>query len=470
MTLSQLEHCLSYHVRMLLPHVLSKKSSHRMAYTFSLLCAMSSGFITIISLYAKPWQARLQYSAWQINMIATVTNLGMYLTPPILGIIADAHGPITLSALAILGFLPSYTYVSYIFNHPELSNDYSFKISLLCFAVIGISTSSLYFSALLTCAKLYPKKKVLSISLPTTSFGISSLIGSQVLRIPYFWAFDENGSYLDLGRVFITFTYIYAAVGLLAWIATSTVSMLHHYQHPSEYSIVDSEQEPLLPIPPEERFEQKNFFKDPIAYILALSILLALGPLEMFIANMGSLTNLISDDSSNLASQLVSLYAVSSTVTRLFTGILTDFFTAKKISPKWILLALLCTALLSQILILGLASSSNTPSTWRILSMGPILGFVYGGLFTIYPTIVLIVWGDKLFGTAYGSMMIAPALGSGISCLAYAKVYDAKCVSKGAIKSSCIAPVYKLTSAQLACSIIITLIVFKTWKRRNLSL
>ncbi|QLL33237.1 hypothetical protein HG536_0E01480 [Torulaspora globosa] len=462
MALSRLERWLSYYVRALLPHVLSKESSYRMAYVFSLVSAMCSGFVTLVALYSKPWHGQLHYSSWQVNLIVSAANLGMYLTPPILGVVADDHGPIALSTLAIGGFIPSYACAGYLFNHPESSSWLAFRVTLVAFLFIGISTSALYFSALLTCAKLYPERKLLSISLPTTCYGISSVIGSQLLRMPFFW----SKANLDLGRVFSVFAWLYAAVGLLAWVATGTVSLLHHSEPHDEAA----EQEPLLPVPAEERARQKDFFKDHIAYLLAFSMLLALGPLEMFVADMGSLGSLIVGNSAILSNQLLSVYAVSSTVTRLLTGLATDVFAAKKISPKWILIFHLLLAMASQVLVLLITSTAIAPAEWQVLSMGSMMGAAYGGLYTIYPTVVLIAWGDKLFGTAYGSMMVAPAIGAAISCLSYAKVYDALCTDSSKKSSACIAPVYKVTATQLACSLAVTLVAFRAWKRRNVPL
>lgn len=461
MALSRLEKWLSHYVRALLPHVLSKESSYRVAYVFSLVCAMCSGFVTLVALYAKPWHTQLQYSAWQVNLIISVANLGMYLTPPILGVVADAHGPVTLSTLAIAGFIPSYAYAGYAFNHPESSGGLTFKMTLVAFLFIGISTSALYFSALLTCAKLYPGRKLLSISLPTTCYGISSVLGSQLLRMSFFW----SKTTLDLGLVFSTFACLYAAVGILAWVATGTVSLLHHTQPGGDAA----EQQPLLPVPAEEQTKQKNFFKDSVAYLLVFSMLLALGPLEMFVANMGSLGSLIAGNSAGLSNQVLSIYAISSTVTRLLTGLTTDIFTSKKISPKWILLSHLALSMVAQLFVLHITQSA-TAANWQVMSMGSLMGIAYGGLYTIYPTIVLIVWGDKLFGTAYGSMMVAPAIGAGISCLSYAKVYDSKCADSNAANSACIAPVYKIMTMQLVCSMIVTLVALKAWKRRNVPL
>lgn len=464
MALSQLEHYLSYHVRLLLPHVLSKQSSKQVAYIFSLLSAVSSGFIVMISLYSSSWEKHLHYSAWQINMMASLSNLGMYLTPPVLGFVADTHGPITLSALGIIGFIPSYSYVAYIFNHPELSNEHTFRCILLCFTVIGISTSALYFSALITCAKLYPNKRILSISLPTTFYGLSSLLGSQLLSLPYFWMESGHSRILNLGLVFNTFAYIYAAVGLFAWIATSIVSMLKIYQHSNIMRAELAENEPLLPVQStEEHLKQKKFFKDPIALFLGISMILSLGPSEMFVANMGSLTDLLLEGSPSVTSQLLSAYSVCSTLTRLSAGFLTDYLGGRSISSKWVLFLLLSLSLIAQLLMTGLSMSLFTPSPLQILILGSLMGIVYGGLFTAYPVVVLAIWGEKLFGTAYGSMMVAPAIGSVVSCMAYADIFDTKCASKNSPATSCISPVFELSSVQLIACLILTMMVLKKY-------
>ncbi|CCD24760.1 Mch1p NDAI_0D04460 [Naumovozyma dairenensis CBS 421] len=529
MPISGLEHYLSYHLRIILPHVLSKSSSRRVAYLFSLFSAITSGFITLISLYSQPWQTHLHYSSWQINMISSVTNLGMYLTPPILGIIADNHGPITLSCLSILGFIPSYAYLGHIFYNPPPHNSItnseplsslSFNLTLLCFMIIGISTSALYFSALITCTKLYPTKKLLSISLPTTSFGISSLVGSQLLRIPWFWSIPSSSSssfsstaietdkILNLGRVFHTFAWLYVIIGIFAWVATGTVSMLNcskeeelqieQNYHSSVNKYQDREQQPLLSngtnsdysssgsniinevqteqeIEPIKSNSMVTIFKDPLTYVLAISMLLSLGPLEMFVTNMSSLSHLlIKHETTTLSSQILSIYAFSSTLARLSTGLTMDLFSRYKISLKWLLLSLLSLGLFSQALILHFttgATTSTVIASTDLLFMSILLGQVYGGLFTIYPTITLVIYGEKLFGTAYGSLMVAPAIGSIVSCMSYAKVYDSNCnvSDTGVMGRNCISPVYKMTVLQFVLSIGLTGTAFYFWRKRRIS-
>lgn len=513
MALSTVEHYLSYYLRVLLPHFLSPKTSHKLAYIFSLFSAITSGFIALISLYSFPWQVKLNYTSTQINIISSIANLGAYLTPPILGVIADLHGPITLSCLAILGFVPSYLYLAYSFNNPEFSmSQSSFTGSVFCFFVIGISTSALYFSALLTCTKLYPQRKLLSISLPTTCIGISSLIGSQVLKLETFWIYDpiNNLKYLDLYKVFKSLAQLYVIIGISAWIATGTVSMIQfnessESENLEEEEVIDSthsssventsHNETVALLRPSKsslsissamliaqenhkesdlmRIMHKSVFHDPTLYLFGVTMLLSLGPLEMFITDMGSLANVLLGGRAllheNLSSSLISLFAISSTMTRIIVGLISDYLIFNKKSLKLILLLLLSLTLFAQLLIVSYSikwPANKELNTSKILIVDLLFGCVYGGLFTIYPTIVLTVWGQASFGSAYGSLMIAPALGATLSCLQHAHVYDTRCVKN--VINSCISQVYYFGTFQLTVSLIITILILKSWYRRGI--
>lgn len=485
MPLSNIEHYLSYHLRMVLPRVLSKKSSHRVAYIFSLLSAIAAGFISLISLYTYPWEVKLHYSSWQLNTIASMTNLGMYLTPPILGMIADTHGPITLSFLSIIGFIPSYAYVGHVFNNPtEQFSNATFTWTVVSFTLIGISTSALYFSALLTCTKLYPKTKLLSISLPTTSYGLSSLIGSQILQMDWFWV--SHREYLDLGKVFNGFALLYIIIGFIAWVSTGTVSLITHREEAEKAQEGIDETSSLLgdvdfDTPPSSSSmstitatpkakNSNSVFKDPVLYILAISMMLSLGVLEMFVINMGSLSSVLLNNPmhhfKNIAvvtSEILSIYAIASTIARLFTGVVIDYMIKRKISLKWVLLPILVLSLSAQIIVLFLTKEYLlTVSPVKLIIVGIMFGISYGALFTIYPTIVLMIWGESSFGTAYGSLMVAPAIGSAFTCMKYAHVYDKRCYPGS--ESSCISPVYQAGAVQVTVAVLLTIFIFKRYR------
>lgn len=121
------------------------------------------------------------------------------------------------------------------------------------------------------------------------------------------------------------------------------------------------------------------------------------------------------------ASTQVSLFALSSTVGRLAFGAMCDIPSKSPITARMIVLIL--TAVL---LTLGFASLSTSLTSTRTFWMASVLvGSGYGGLFTVYPAIISIVWGTENFATFWGCLATAPAVGSTVFGILYAKLYDA---------------------------------------------
>ncbi|CCF59346.1 hypothetical protein KAFR_0G03140 [Kazachstania africana CBS 2517] len=481
MALSSIERRLSYHVRHLLPKLLSTKSSHFLAYILSLLSLLTAGFITIISLYAHSWQSVLHYSSWQINIIASTTNLGLYLTPPILGIIADSHGPITLSCLSVLGFVPSYSYISHVF-HSRNDSTFAFHASLASFFCIGVSTSCLYFSALLTCTKLYPSKKLLSVSLPTTAFGVSSFLGSQLIKVPWFWTSNSDSTrYLNLARIFRFFAILYIIVGLLAWIATGVVSLLTHIE--SDYIQHHQEADPLLQDSSvsissisvssktsdtndtKETNSSLHLFKNPVLLILLVSMIFSLGPLEMFAVDMSTISTILVPSQATPTTTLLPVYALSSVVSRLLTGVIMDFQTRRGYRQKHILFLYLACSLFLHLLLFIVTSTDSSISIYFLYFIGSMFGIVNGGLYTIYPILTLIIYKNRHFGKIFGFLMISPAVGTLLSCLQFAKTFDSNCANDGS--SICIKSVYEIGLLQNICAFGLSWLVYNYWSKRN---
>ncbi|CAR22874.1 putative transporter MCH1 [Lachancea thermotolerans] len=453
MTLSTVEHWLTFHVRSCLKSKFHITTLRKVAFVIALISCVASGLVTIISLFTEPWRQHKHFTSLQINLISSAVNLGGYLTPPLLGILSDSHGPVILSWMAVLGFVPSYAYSSYAFDHPGAH----FAFTLVAFAAIGVATSALFFSGLLTCAKLYPRYKFLSISCPTTFYGLSSLLASEVLKHPWF---SRTYDHLDLGRVFRSFAWFYAVVGTLTWVSTSIVAML---KEPVE----QEEHEPLLPtdsrVPPAQDYVERmrRFVRDPSAYLMMLAFFLTIGALEMFLANMGSLAALVAPNNRDIQARVLSYYALCSTLTRLCVGLLADFFTKYNLSRMWILYGMLLIGLISQILVPNIGRSKALVTLSSALS-----GTAYGGLFTIFPTLTLSVWGDAVFGTAYGCFMVAPAIGSTVYGIVYARIYDTQCSVENP-SSTCIRPAFYVTSISFFVALLTSITIYVGfWKRR----
>lgn len=470
---NSIKHYLSFHVSI----VCLKKIS----FLISLFSCLSSGSIMLFSLFSSSLHELYDINYLEINFIASLSAIGMYFCLPVLGYLSDCYGPSLLSLILIWFFVPSYFLNAQIVKSLEYNN--VMKVHLYAFGIsfffIGLATSSLYFLSLLTCAKIYPEHKGLAISLPVACYGLSTLLGSQLMKISYF---KQYSGLLDLYKVFNFFGVLYLVMGVLNFISSSVVSMESEVIFTNEDDVEATNEElPLMssrsrhslhscedddnlfpersfiePLKHQERYI--NFLKDKSAWILLFSLILNIGPMESFQNNLGSIIMKI-NPSSNLSDQ-VSLMAASSTITRLVMGVLSDYLSSSKrrfpICRVNLLIFSVIVGIIGQYLVTG---SEN-------FSLIPILnGSSYGGLFTIYPTIVASIWGIDMMGSTWGTFMVAPAMGSIAYSIFYGKEVDTKCT---ATSTNCLSHYFILTSASLFISLILIVFVWRAiWYKRG---
>ncbi|EGV60384.1 Putative monocarboxylate transporter mch1 [Yamadazyma tenuis] len=374
----------------------------QISFGISLLSCLLLGSVLIFSLVAENLILELDFKIFHVNLISSFTVIGMYLCLPILGYLSDVYGNNLLSFIAIFTLVPSY-----ILNYFAVFQ-FSNKLAWFCFTycLIGLGTSSLYFSSLLTCSKIYPEKKGLSISLPVTSYGVSALISTQILKLSYF----QQNHHLDLLRVFKFFAILYLVMGVLNFMATSIIIERTHK--------IDENTE-LIPIssiePPSHKAKFIRFLKSPSMYILLGSLFLNLGPLETYQNNLNSIAweiNRKGSGSIDLNSQII-LLSIFSTITRLVVGVMSDHM-----NKRDILIGLLALGSINQ----AISWMKLTPDTMNFITV--IDGITYGGVFTIYPTIIAEIWGIEMLGSTWGLFMIAPAISTSLFSLVYGSLLD----------------------------------------------
>lgn len=403
-----------------------------LAFLISLLSCLVAGSILLFSLYTSSFHDVLGLSYLQINLIASLSALGMYFCLPVLGYLADSYGPALLSLFLIWFFCPSYFVNSYLVS----SKSESVVGFCVCFCLIGLATSSLYFSSLITCARIYPDHKGLAISLPITCYGLSALLGAQILKLPYFHH-HEN---LDLQVVFLFFAWLYLVVGIASFVSSSIVIV--ELELLFNVATTPDEETALLELTPTRSLEPPNhhrrfieFLKDPSAWILLVSLILNIGPMESYQNNLGSI--LKHTNGADLPNQ-VSIMAASSTGARLLLGVLSDYV-SEYVCRVWILVVVIMVGVVGQF------SQSSA-----ILN-----GVSYGGMFTIYPTIVASIWGIDIMGSTWGSFMVAPAVGSVIFSMFYGRNADS-C-------SDCLLHYFYTTAGAMIISCIFVLVAWKIW-------
>ncbi|KAI5965148.1 MCH1 [Candida pseudojiufengensis] len=442
----------SYKIKAYLSQHISLTNLRLLAFFISLISCLVSGSILLFTLFTPSFHEILGLSYLQINFIASLSAGGMYLCLPVLGYLSDCYGPSILSFLSVWFFVPSYGLNSYLI---QIGNN---NIIFYCitFCMIGLATSSLYFSSLLSCAKIFPKQKGLAISLPISCYGLSSLMGSQLLKLKYFKL--DNSDLLNLVKVFNFFAWLYLIMGIFSFISSSIVLVEQEVLYDLEEVDVEttpliSNNEPLTPQrsirsidPPNHKQRYFTFLKDYSAWIILISLILNVGPLESYQNNLSSITTILEPIrmKSNLSDK-VGLLAFCSTITRLIVGGLSDLFNKKKLNSVWILII---------VIIFGIIGQWNNNIIFN--------GISYGGVFTIYPTIVASVWGIDIMGSTWGSFMVAPAIGSIVFSLFYGKIAD-----RDGDSQTNVLTYFKITSFSLFISCILVLLALRIWKRRG---
>ncbi|CAN3373526.1 hypothetical protein DIURU_001486 [Diutina rugosa] len=455
-------------VRRWVEHRFAKSSIKRLSFVVSLLSCLSAGSILLFSVFATAFHDQLGLSYSDCNTIASMSALAMYAPNAALGFAADAYGPPLLSVVAVVLFFPAYAGLAVLVASMEDGVIVSKYCLGTCFALVGIATSALYFGSVLTCAKIYPHSKGMAISLPVTCFGFSSLLGSQLMK-----RFHNPDGSLDLHKVFWFFAWLYLVIGAMSFVACSVVMaeqdvifdeimvMPSPETTPAPYGVdgttttTETEESPLLPQrsiePKHHRARFIAFLKDESTWLLMVTLILSIGPMESFQNNLGSILKI---RGGNLPDQ-VSVMAAASTAARLVMGAASDYLSSPsspvQICRVWLVIIALITACIGQLAVVGYQGDFSPVSV--------VNGVGYGSMFTLFPALACEVWGVDFFGTSWGTFMIAPAVGSVVFSLFYGHEMD---------QGIGLAHYFSITSVSLFASAVLLLITWKVlWRKRR---
>ena len=207
--------------------------------------------------------------------------------------------------------------------------------------------------------------------------------------------------------------------------------------------------------------ETRRFLTDRTMWWLAAGFFLVTGPGEAFINNLGTIigtlyppSTAVGDDSGGMTSAAthVSIVAITSTIARILTGTLTDICApsapthqhrrgpnslANSLqslaepppipSGRWEVSRITFLIIFSLIMSLGQISlatgvlQGHGGLFWLVSAS---IGAGYGAVFSLVPIIISVVWGVENFGTNWGIVATAPALGATIWGLVYSGVYQ----------------------------------------------
>lgn len=205
--------------------------------------------------------------------------------------------------------------------------------------------------------------------------------------------------------------------------------------------------------------ETRKFLTDPTMWCLAAGFFLITGPGEAYINNLGTIIPtltpsgwLAKDPPAGDSPTHVSIIAITNTIARLLTGVLSDVFaprTQAKTKPvlthtspspsstpttsaaptstpgftlsRPTLLQISSLILLFAFLCLALLVPANPPS---FLLSSALLGLGYGAIFSLVPIIISVVWGVENFATNWGVVAMVPAAGAAVWSIVYSVGYE----------------------------------------------
>ncbi|KAK3293325.1 major facilitator superfamily domain-containing protein [Chaetomium fimeti] len=347
----------------------------------ALLSSLCAGSITIFSLYGHIFQARLRYTQFEVNGLASAASVAMYAPVPLLGYLCDRAGPAPLSVLAAGMFGAGYAGAAAAYGRAAAAvaagggaGDW-YGLMVLAFVAIGVGTCAMYMGAVATCAKNFGrgKHRGLAVALPIAAFGLSGMWMSQ-LGSHLFLNRDpsaEDGE-VDVVKLFVFLAVLLVVVGVIGAFGLRIVDEKDLIEEAVEelersgildgsvmftpgrvegYGAVergnpfDELEDVKDPAEEEARLkkqwvlnaETRRFLTDHTMWCFALGFFLMIGPGEAFINNMGTVIKTLYpptlhyEGKPTSAATHVSIVGITSTAVRLLTGTLTDLLAP---SPK----------------------------------------------------------------------------------------------------------------------------------------
>lgn len=469
----------------------TKRTVRLISFITANLGALGGGSIVVFSLYAPLFQSRLHYTQFQVNAVAIAGSIALYLPISILGYICDRVGIRPLALLSAVFFGGGYGLAAGVYRKLDLQyhgdvldadGAWSLPLMMLAFVCIGVASCSIYMAAVSSCAKNFGKGKYrgLALAMPITSFGLSPMWLSQVGNSRLFTERREDGSIgdLDVFRFFVFLGVLNCFLGIIGTMTLRIVDeqdlideAIEELEHSGlldgssllgrsvSYGTVDQSAEDAALLEPSKdddakwkknwvlNAETRQFLTDRTMWPFALAFLFMVGPGEAFINNLGTVIGTLSPPTSEgfghrtSAATHVSIFGVTSTLSRILIGTLTDLLAPspqtqhvqvmshRDATPRRFSISrvafLLSFALMLSLGLVILASGVVQNHPERFWMVSGLVGAGYGAIFSLTPLIVTIIWGVENFSTNFGIIAMLPALGSTFWGLIYSAVYQA---------------------------------------------
>ncbi|CAO3564312.1 unnamed protein product [Mortierella alpina] len=462
------------------------KGASSAAKTASFLAACSvalvSGTPYLYSTYANQLTTRLSLTALQSNVVAAGVHYGLFLSGPLFGRLVDSRGPRTVGLIAAGLLMTGYAGLSLTYS--GLFNTFGFVTAFLFLMLVGMGSQAGYMTSVSTNAHNFQAARGLAMGVPIACFGLSALLFAQINNHYYK---DDTQSFLLLvakaigGTILISvlFLRVYRRPDLdgprdledvVAQAAPASVgvgtglgigySPVHVAEDSGESGDHEHAEEARRRTQERERLIQTDaarhsprspvavslpvsgfalFRTNRAAQWLLLSMLLLSGPGLMYVTNAGAVIRSIyrdhMDDPSvpptkeelvrlqQLQNFHVSLISLCSCLGRISVGMMSDL--GKRGSGQWWGIHRIGFLLYAGVCVwLGQTLGAGVHEIGDLTKVSLLVGLGYGSVFGVAPTIVSEWFGVTNFGTNWGWISIAPAIGGQFFNLVFGWLYD----------------------------------------------
>ncbi|KAF9572988.1 hypothetical protein BGW38_008470, partial [Lunasporangiospora selenospora] len=365
-------------------------------------------------------------------------------------------------------------YAGLSLTYAGMFKPYGFFTAFLFLVLIGMGSQAGFMTAVSTNAHNFQSARGLAMGIPIGAFGLSALLFAQINNILFN---DDTRGFLLFVSLAIGSTILVSLLFLRVFPAhhspteptvNAEIAVVHPGPEPDCNTTDDvmTERRPNEPTEHDRLLPAKTtnhgsinqstdslhnsnspvppsgpalFRTNTVAQLLMISIMLLSGPGLMYVSNAGNVIRSIYrahlDDPSvpptdeellqlqQLQNYHVSLISLCSCLGRVSTGLLSDM--GKRGQGQWwgsrrigfLLYAGVCVWL-------GQTFGANVHSISDLAVVSAFVGLGYGSVFGVAPTIVSEWFGVSHFGTNWGWISIAPALGGQVFSLIFGYLYD----------------------------------------------
>ncbi|ORZ34742.1 major facilitator superfamily domain-containing protein [Catenaria anguillulae PL171] len=386
-----------------------------------------AGIVYLFSSYATQLRDKLGYSQLQVAMLASSGNLGLYLSGPIIGLLVDRHGPRPVACLATVFMFIAFASITYTYAATDAVRGppvTPLTLSLYYF-LLGCGSSGITLSSVSLNVRSFPPAiRGFAVGVPVSFYGLSAFLFVQVKQA---WFVTEGHGGM---QGFLTFITAFLAVSVVV-AACGMFEVPYQQQSANNVSAIVIAEESHTSLPsyaslanPDIDTGLYTFFRRIRSYLLILTFFLAAGTGLMVIGNIGAVILALSPASSSSTDpdvQLaqatqVAVLSIFNALGRVVSGMGSDA-TGHTSRPWWLVASL---ALMS--CATGLVAAGNV--AWLTASTA-VIGYGYGTLWSLCPSIVA-EWVDPLkFGSVWGFMTCVPALSQQVTNTLFGALYDA---------------------------------------------